>query len=41
VRPLFSFVAILQENPIGGGFAFNLIYFALIPRYIDMLDEVK
>jgi len=41
VRRLFSFVATLQENRIVGGFAFPFIYFALIPKYIDMLDEVK
>jgi len=41
VRLLFSFVATLQENQIVGGFAFHFIYFALIPRYIDMVDEVK
>jgi hypothetical protein len=41
VSSLFSFVATLQEESHGQGIYISLVCFALIPKYIDKLDEVK
>ena len=41
VRSLFSFVVMLQEESHIERFTFRFIYCTLIPRYSDILDEVK
>jgi len=41
IRSLFIVVATVQGIRTVRGFSFHFIYFALIPRYIDILDEVK
>ena len=41
VRSLFSSVVMLQEESHIERFTFRFIYYTLIPRYSDILDEVK